>query len=176
MKNNKYQCTVCVFGKEAENSCDFKVVSDRVCQVSRVYTEFAEHCLCAFFNDNRECCDCSYLIPREDRVEGSSWCQYSLNEVAPGKVSAPKHSSHYNAEVQPIDLYLAKGELTAYSRSCIIRYAFRFGDKKGEEKKDIKKIIDCALLMSLESGIEITEKELIELIQTRMNWLKKNKK
>lgn len=84
----------------------------------------------------------------------------------------PIHSNHYNKDVQPIDLYMAKGELTGYARSSILRYAFRFGDKKGQEQKDIKKIIDCALLMGFAEGYTFDETELVELIKTRLNWIK----
>jgi hypothetical protein len=84
----------------------------------------------------------------------------------------PNHSDHYNKDVQPIDLYMAKGELTGYARSSILRYAFRFGDKKGQEQKDIKKIIDCALLMGFSEGYTFDEAELVELIKTRLNWIK----
>lgn len=80
------------------------------------------------------------------------------------------HSGHYNATIEPIE-YIMMNKLS-FNRGNIIKYATRAGKKSGQEKLDIHKIIDYAILMAFEEGIDIKESEIIDLVKYRFNWEK----
>lgn len=83
------------------------------------------------------------------------------------------HSSHYHGKIEPIDL-ISSNRLD-FNRASIIKYAFRAGKKSGQEKLDIKKIIDYALLLANQEDIELSKEEIIELINYRYNWIDNRK-
>lgn len=80
------------------------------------------------------------------------------------------HSSHYEGAIEPIQFIMAN-KMT-FNRGNIIKYATRLGFKSGQEKLDIHKIIDYAMLMAIEENIELDRDELVKLIDYRMNWKK----
>ena len=83
------------------------------------------------------------------------------------------HSSHYHGELEPIDL-ISSNKLD-FNRASIIKYAFRAGKKSGQEKLDITKIIDYALLLALQENIELPKEEVLELIEYRYSWINSRK-
>lgn len=79
------------------------------------------------------------------------------------------HSSHYHAEgIEPIE-YISSNKLD-FNRGSIIKYAHRAGDKAGQERLDIKKIIDYAMLLAFQEGIDIEREDIKELVDYRFNW------
>lgn len=83
-------------------------------------------------------------------------------------------TKHYeNTGIEPID-FIIKNKYD-FNQGNIIKYTHRVGKKAGEEVKDIKKIVDYALLLAFEKGIEITEDEMIKVIQSRMEWISSRK-
>lgn len=57
-----------------------------------------------------------------------------------------------------------------FTRASIVKYAHRAGLKKSQELLDIKKIIDYAMLLAFQEGIEIDRDDIKELIDYRFNW------
>lgn len=63
------------------------------------------------------------------------------------------YNSHYcgNEEeykdIQTIDLLAAKNLASPYCQSNIIKYGSRYGEKEGLNKRDILKVIHCAILL-----------------------------
>lgn len=80
------------------------------------------------------------------------------------------YSSHYEGEIEPIQFIMANK--MSFNRGNIIKYATRAGKKSGQEKLDIHKIIDYAMLMAFEEGIDIKESEILDLVKYRFNWEK----
>lgn len=84
------------------------------------------------------------------------------------------HSDHYESEsIEPIDLMI--NNKLDFVRSSIIKYAFRAGKKVGQEVLDIKKIIDYAVLLAIQEGIDIQRDDIHELINYRFDWKEKRK-
>jgi hypothetical protein len=89
-------------------------------------------------------------------------------------MSSKFHSSHYESDsIEPIE-FIISNKLDM-CRSSIIKYAFRAGKKEGQEVLDIKKIIDYALLLAMQDGIEVTKEDVIELVNYRFNWIENRK-
>ena len=82
------------------------------------------------------------------------------------------HSRHYNATIEPIE-YIMSNKLS-FNRGNIIKYATRACKKSGQEKLDIHKIIDYAMLMAFEEGVDIDKDDIIKLVNYRFDW-KKNR-
>lgn len=81
---------------------------------------------------------------------------------------------HYsNTGIEPIE-FIMKNKY-GFSQGNIVKYNHRVGKKKGEEADDIIKIIDYAMLLSYEKGIEVKEEDLIELVKYRSQWIKERK-
>lgn len=63
------------------------------------------------------------------------------------------YRSHYTGksggfkDIQTIDLMAAKGLASAFCQSNIIKYGTRYGDKDGQNKKDLLKVIHYAMLL-----------------------------
>ena len=63
------------------------------------------------------------------------------------------YRSHYTgktngfADIQTIDLTAAKGLASGFCQSNIIKYGTRYGDKDGQNKKDLLKVIHYAMLL-----------------------------
>ena len=63
------------------------------------------------------------------------------------------YRSHYTGkeggfkDIQTIDLMAAKGLASAFCQSNIIKYGTRYGDKDGNNKKDLLKVIHYAMLL-----------------------------
>lgn len=59
------------------------------------------------------------------------------------------YRSHYVGEdnIQSIDLIMAAGHGVGFYVGDILKYATRYGKKKGEERKDILKIIHYGMLL-----------------------------
>ena len=82
--------------------------------------------------------------------------------------------THYeNTGIEPIDFIIANKY--SFNQGNITKYTHRVGKKVGEEKKDIIKIIDYALLTAYEKGIEVGEQELHKTINSRIEWIAKRK-
>ncbi len=62
-----------------------------------------------------------------------------------GKASGFK--GHQNYGVQSIDLMATKGLASAFCQANIIKYGTRYGDKDGQNKKDLLKVIHYAMLL-----------------------------
>ena len=77
-------------------------------------------------------------------------------------------SEHYKGDIEPLDLIESLGALEGFARGNIIKYASRVGKKKGEESKDILKIIDYALILAKELEIPVAEEDILETIQDRI--------
>lgn len=84
------------------------------------------------------------------------------------------HSEHYaGGKIEPIDFINANNY--SFCQGSIVKYNHRIGKKKGEEKRDIIKIIDYALIMANNLGIEITEQDIYNAINYRLDWIKERK-
>ena len=83
------------------------------------------------------------------------------------------HSHYENTGIEPIDFIMANKY--SFNQGNIVKYIHRVGKKAGEEKKDIIKIIDYALLTAYEKGIEVGEQELHKTINSRIEWIAKRK-
>ena len=63
------------------------------------------------------------------------------------------YRSHYTGkasgftDIQTIDLLAAKGLASGFCQSNIIKYGTRYGDKDGQNKKDLLKVIHYAMLL-----------------------------
>jgi len=63
------------------------------------------------------------------------------------------YRSHYTGkssgfkDIQTIDLMAAKGLASGFCQSNIIKYGTRYGDKDGQNKKDLLKVIHYAMLL-----------------------------
>lgn len=89
------------------------------------------------------------------------------------EVEKELHSHYKNTGIEPIDFIIANKY--SFNQGNIIKYIHRVGKKAGEEKKDIIKIIDYALLTAYEKGIEVGEQELHKTINNRIEWIAKRK-
>ncbi|MGL5713817.1 MAG: DUF3310 domain-containing protein [Paraclostridium sp.] len=79
------------------------------------------------------------------------------------------HSSHYESEsIEPIEFMMSNK--MDFCRASIVKYAFRAGKKEGQESLDIKKIIDYALLLATQEGIEFTKEDAQSIIDYRFSW------
>ncbi|UAW01129.1 PF11753 family protein [Vibrio phage BUCT194] len=83
------------------------------------------------------------------------------------------HSSHYESNGIEVIEYISSNKLD-FNRASIIKYADRCGKKQGQEKLDIKKIIDYAMLLAFQEGIEITREDIHKLVDYRFDWKGKN--
>lgn len=83
------------------------------------------------------------------------------------------HTHYENTGIEPIDFIIANKY--SFNQGNIIKYTHRVGKKAGEEKKDIIKIIDYALLIAYEKGIEVGEYELHKAINSRIEWISNRK-
>lgn len=79
------------------------------------------------------------------------------------------HSSHYESNGIEVIEYISSNKLD-FNRASIIKYADRCGKKQGQEKLDIKKIIDYAMLLAFQEGIEITREDIHNLVDYRFDW------
>lgn len=84
------------------------------------------------------------------------------------------HSKHYETQgIEPIE-YISSNKLD-FNRGSIVKYAHRAGDKEGQEILDIKKIIDYAMLLAFQEGIQINREDVIQLVNYRFDWIGKRK-
>lgn len=84
-------------------------------------------------------------------------------------------TKHYESStgIEPID-FIIKNKYD-FNQGNIVKYTHRVGKKAGEEVKDIIKIIDYALLLAFEKDIEISEDEIVKVVQNRMEWISNRK-
>jgi hypothetical protein len=94
-------------------------------------------------------------------------------EIINDEVEKGLHSHYENTGIEPIDFIMANKY--SFNQGNVIKYIHRVGKKAGEEKKDIIKIIDYALLTAYEKGIEVGEQELHKTINSRIEWIAKRK-
>ncbi|MGL5714436.1 MAG: DUF3310 domain-containing protein, partial [Paraclostridium sp.] len=79
------------------------------------------------------------------------------------------HSSHYHSSgIEPITFINSNN--MGFNEGSIIKYTTRVGKKAGQEISDIKKIIDYAILLAFQKGIEIEKKDILELVDYRFSW------
>ncbi|MEG0151625.1 MAG: DUF3310 domain-containing protein [Cellulosilyticaceae bacterium] len=79
------------------------------------------------------------------------------------------HSSHYHTKgIEPI-VFINSNSL-GFNEGSIVKYVTRVGKKEGQEVSDIKKIIDYAMLISIQKGINITREDVINLVNYRFDW------
>lgn len=84
------------------------------------------------------------------------------------------HSSHYESDsIEPIEFMMSNK--MDFCRASIVKYAFRAGKKKGQESLDIKKIIDYAILLAMQEGIDFTYQDAKDIIDYRFEWEGKRK-
>lgn len=86
------------------------------------------------------------------------------------KIQGAVPNTHYKQKIEPLEYIIANN--FDFVRGNIIKYASRAGRKKGEEMNDIKKIIDYALILAIQEGINIDFDELKKLIDYRKEWKK----
>lgn len=79
-------------------------------------------------------------------------------------------NNHYKSKIEPLEYIIENG--FDFVRGNIIKYASRAGKKEGEEKNDIKKIIDYALILAKQENINIDFDELKKVIDYRKEWKK----
>lgn len=85
-----------------------------------------------------------------------------------------KQCKHYSdTGIEPIQFIIANKY--GFNQGNIVKYTHRVGKKAGQEVNDVKKIIDYAILLAYEKGIELEEGDLIELIKYRTQWIKEHK-
>ena len=84
-----------------------------------------------------------------------------------------KYTRHYTGGIEPEIIINANGY--NFEQGNILKYLHRVGKKEGEEKKDILKIIDYGLLLAYSKNIELNDDEVLEYVNERLEWLKKNK-
>lgn len=82
------------------------------------------------------------------------------------------HSAHYESDGIEVIEYISSNKLD-FNRASIIKYADRCGKKQGQEKLDIRKIIDYAMLLAFQEGIDISRDEIHQLVDYRFNWKEK---
>ncbi|MGL6100687.1 MAG: DUF3310 domain-containing protein, partial [Fusobacteriaceae bacterium] len=115
-----------------------------------------------------------HVVTESYRLEPvSKVCFTKSNEVRESNVDMMEH---YKGDIEPFDVYHSNGELLPFSRCCIQKYADRFGKKKGEEKKDIKKIIDYAMTLAYAAGITLNVQEIKHLVDYRIGWINERKR
>lgn len=134
-------------------------VSDKFYDVSRVFNDGKTYELIAE-DGNPKCVHVSWLADIAKH-------ETEKNEV----VEKPEkfHSSHYESKgIECIEL-ITSNKLD-FCRSSIIKYAFRAGNKEGQGKLDIKKIIDYALLLALQEDIEFSKEDAQSIIDYRFGW------
>lgn len=90
--------------------------------------------------------------------------------VKPNKIQGVVPNNHYKSKIEPLEYIIENG--FDFVRGNIIKYASRAGKKKGEEKNDIKKIIDYALILAKQENINIDFDELKKVIDYRKEWKK----
>lgn len=79
------------------------------------------------------------------------------------------HSSHYESDsIEPIEF--AMSNKMDFCRASIVKYAYRAGKKDGQEVLDIKKIIDYAMLLAIQEGINFTKEDAQSIIDYRFQW------
>lgn len=110
------------------------------------------------------------------RLHGINWCYFSnrfkLETQENSNTEKKFHSSHYESDtIEPIEL-ISSNKLD-FCRASIIKYAFRAGDKKGQEILDIKKIIDYAILLAMQENIDFTKDDAQSIIDYRFEWKEK---
>lgn len=110
-----------------------------------------------------------------DEEDGSYGCIDNLDDfwhVSKEDMCAVKefHSSHYEGKIEPIEFIMANN--MSFNRGNIIKYATRACKKSGQEKLDIHKIIDYAMLMAFEEGVDIDKDDIIKLVNYRFDWKK----
>lgn len=98
--------------------------------------------------------------------------KYLYIELKSLEVVEEFHSSHYEGQIEPIEFIMANK--MSFNRGNIIKYATRACKKSGQEKLDIHKIIDYAMLMAFEEGVDIDKDDIIKLVNYRFDW-KKNR-
>lgn len=96
-------------------------------------------------------------------------------QIKVSKNNEYKQCKHYEEieGIEPIE-FIAKNKY-GFSQGNIVKYNHRVGKKKGQEADDIIKIIDYAMLLSYEKGIEVKEDDVINLIKYRLSWIKERK-
>ncbi|MGL5718870.1 MAG: DUF3310 domain-containing protein [Paraclostridium sp.] len=113
-------------------------------------------------------------------VDLSADCGTELTSVYTGNLElvVPEkkefHSSHYESDGIECIEFITSNKLD-FCRGSIIKYAFRAGDKKGQESLDIKKIIDYAILLAMQEGIDFTYQDAKDIIDYRFEWEGKRK-
>lgn len=114
-----------------------------------------------------------YFIPSlilEYKNYKSTKSDIKVKEVKPNKIQGVVPNNHYKSKIEPLEYIIANN--FDFVRGNIIKYASRAGKKKGEEKNDIKKIIDYALILAIQEGINIDFEELKKVIDYRKEWKK----
>lgn len=114
-----------------------------------------------------------YFIPSlilEYKNYKSTKSDIKVKEVKPDKIQGAVPNTHYKSKIEPLEYIIENG--FDFVRGNIIKYASRVGKKKGEEKNDIKKIIDYALILAKQENINIDFDELKKIIDYRKEWKK----
>lgn len=125
-----------------------------------------------YYPDLEECQRvCDYIVLHNCGGEYSEK-KYLYVDLKSLEIAEEFHSSHYEGKIEPIEFIMAN-KMT-FNRGNIIKYATRAGKKSGQEKLDIHKIIDYAMLMAFEEGVDIDKDDIIKLVNYRFDW-KKNR-
>ncbi|MGL4997839.1 MAG: DUF6501 family protein [Cetobacterium sp.] len=120
--------------------------------------------------------EASYLVV-DETGEMTWFSKAHFKKIIDENNEVDETMEHYKTgEIEPFDFYHSNGDLEAFCKCCINKYTTRLGKKLGEEKKDIKKIIDYALTLAYSKDIEIDFEDLHKLLDYRKGWINDRKK
>lgn len=85
-----------------------------------------------------------------------------------------ERTGHYTTgEIEPFDVYKSMGMFPESCKTNILKYTMRQGKKVGQEKSDLKKIIDYAVALAVWGGVD--PEEIKGLVNNRVDLeVKKN--
>ena len=167
--------------KEIEEDTMFKV-GDKVRYVGEIYMPLKDATgIITSIHPNGENADVYYPdLDESQKVCGHislhncggeySEKKYLYVDLKSLKIVEEFHSSHYEGKIEPIEFIMANK--MSFNRGNIIKYATRACKKSGQEKLDIHKIIDYAMLMAFEEGVDIDKDDIIKLVNYRFDWKK----
>lgn len=129
---------------------------------------------CIYFMGGRTC-SLHWGIEEIARLENNN-CRLFVKKTekkSDTNKEVEERTGHYKGNIEPFDVTKEMGIHKEFVKGNIIKYTIRAGKKAGQEKSDIKKILDYALELCLYSGIDKTEIE--NLIKDRMSYYAKTK-
>lgn len=113
------------------------------------------------------------------RNDVGSFCAYhsryfKVMETQLDDTEVKERTGHYTTgEIEPFDVYKSMGMFPESCKTNILKYTMRQGKKIGQEKSDLKKIIDYAVALAVFEGVD--PEEIKRLVNNRVDLeVKKN--